>query len=425
MLRTPHTFISTGGSAGIFSDLWEKEGPLIPWTWGGKSFLLARDPEASLQALRSPALQRTWQLELALGTGVLASPSDAWKEGRGVAKNLFADSLVPRFCAAALHSLDERMDTLAQDGKLELFSEISRIALGAFTQYAFGSVPNDEEWQGLQGIQKLLIRQVGLLNFPSQTTASEFLSVKQSSSACTEEIDQVIDGMLTRCVKNEGEPPEFVRQLQEAEEGGSLRHSTARSQMRNVLVASFLTTGILLTNAIREAILQKGMWKALGEEATGAPALESPRSAADLQRPLATAAIDETARLFPPVWFIGREAVQDVELSGQLIPAGTIVHIVMLAHHRDPDLWEEPLRWDPNRFRTGAAPAVAAAYLPFLTGRHICLGQSFAHAESTLLLSELARRFEIRLVDPDDPIELIDGVVLAPSQPIMATVESI
>jgi len=423
MLRTTNTFIPAGGPAELFADLWEQNEPLIPWEWGGRSFLLSRAPEVSLATLRSPALQRTWQLELALGPGVLASPGQAWSEGRGTAKGLFADELVPKFCDAALHSLSEREGALSAPEELDLFPELSRIALGAFTQYAFGSLPNDEEWRKLQGIQELLIQQIGSLNFPGKTNVSEFMRVKEAGESCTSEIDEVITGMLERCLEMQGSAPDFVRHLEASEESGSLTHSTAKSQMRNVLTASFLTTGILLTNVVREAILSDGLWEALREEALGAPQLASPRSAADLGRPLATASVDEAARLFPPVWFVGREATEDVKLNGHQIPEGTIVHVVLLGHQRDPELWEDPLRWNPERFLNTSKGSVSAANIPFLTGRHVCLGQSFAHAEASLLLSEIARRFEVRPVSSSDPIQLKDGIVLAPDQPVLARVE--
>ena len=420
MLSTTHSTIAPGGPAELFANLWRSDELLIPWSWAGKSVFLIRDPEAVLEAIRNPALERTWQAEIIIGPGVLASPGAAWKEGRGAAKALFTDDLVSAFCDAALHSLEARSGALASDAPTELFEHLSRIALGAFTRYAFGSLPNDAEWRVLREVQRVAIHDVGKLSFPRGTQASELLRLQQSCKGCAAQTDRVIESLLERCLQTQGTPPDFVRHLRGAEESGALTNSTAASQMRNVLIASFLTTGILLTNAVREALLLDGFWESLRDEAEGASPLDSPRSAEDLKRPLAAAAIDEAARLYPPVWVIGREAHQDTELAGRPLLAGTTVQTVMLFHHRDKEFWEDPLRWNPERYLSENGHTTSAGNLAFLTGRHICLGKSFARAEATLLLSELARRFTIRLVDGATPLQYIDGLVLAPNEPIMA-----
>lgn len=421
MLHTPHTHIQDDGPATRFAALWDRQEALIPWNWKDRSLLLTRSPEASMTALRHPDLQRTWQLEFALGPGVLASPNTAWKEGRGVAKSMFTDALVPEFCSAALKSLEDREPFLGTPEPIDLFDEIARLALGAFTLYAFGDTPSDQEWTKLQGIQQLLIQQVSSLNFSTTTSASDLASLNRARSACIKQVDDVINGMLERCIRAGGEAPDFFKRLNAAEADGSLAHSTAASQVRNVLVASFLTTGILLTNAIRESLLKEGFWEALREEAEVSPELDSPNSAEDLQRPLATAATDETARLFPPVWFVGREAVKDLSLGEVEIKKGTLVHTILLFHQRDPEIWSDPLTWNPERFQSQQKSPIAAENMPFLTGRHICLGKSFARAEVTLLLSELARRYSPRLANRTKSTELIDGTVLAPTSSIPAT----
>lgn len=423
MLQTPHTHIQGNGPATRFAALWEQREPMIPSKWGGRSLLLSRTPEASMAALRHPALQRTWQLELALGPGVLASPNTAWKEGRGVAKNMFTAALVPKFCSAALASLERREATLNQSQPIDLLNEISRLALGAFTIYAFGDTPSDEEWDDLLGIQQLLIQQVSSLNFPTTTSSSDLATLNRMRSACIGQVDKVINGMLERCIRAGREAPEFFKRLNDAEADGSLAHSTAASQVRNVLVASFLTTGILLTNSIRESLLKRGFWESLRDEAESAPAIDSQHSAEELQRPLATAAVDETARLFPAVWFVGREAVEDLNLVGTDIQKGTLVHTVLLLHQRDPELWSDPLEWKPERFLSEQKLPTPVGNLPFLTGRHVCLGKDFARAEATILLSELARRYDPQLSDPMRSTEFLDGTVLAPTTPLRTVME--
>src|SRR5213075_753245 len=76
--------------------------------------------------------------------------------------------------------------------------------------------------------------------------------------------------------------------------------------------------------------------------------------------------LDETLRLYPPGWAIGRFPLQDDVASGYRIPAHTQVIVSSYVTHRDPRFWEEPERFDPGRFRPELVAARPKfAYFPF------------------------------------------------------------
>jgi cytochrome P450 len=65
---------------------------------------------------------------------------------------------------------------------------------------------------------------------------------------------------------------------------------------------------------------------------------------------LLQAVVQETLRLHPPAPITSRCASQDITLCGILFPAGTPVHIDIMALHMDPRYWQEPARFRPKRF---------------------------------------------------------------------------
>ena len=108
--------------------------------------------------------------------------------------------------------------------------------------------------------------------------------------------------------------------------------------------------------------------------------------------------IQETMRLYPPAALIVREARQDVELGQEHIRAGTTIYIPVYALHRHEKLRHEPDRFDPARFEPEAVKARERfAYLPFGAGPRICIGQSFAQMEATVVLATLLSSFRLRL----------------------------
>jgi cytochrome P450 len=106
----------------------------------------------------------------------------------------------------------------------------------------------------------------------------------------------------------------------------------------------------------------------------------------------------EALRLYPPTWLFVRMAPEEVQLpSGRVIPAGSRLFLCPYTSHRDPRVFPDPERFDPERSRRGPARRArpGSAYFPFGGGRHICIGEGFVRLEAALVLSRLVRRFEL------------------------------
>ncbi len=108
--------------------------------------------------------------------------------------------------------------------------------------------------------------------------------------------------------------------------------------------------------------------------------------------------VQEAMRLYPPAPLIAREALRDFALGGDSVKAGATIYIPIYAVHRHRLLWDRPDIFDPGRFDPEAAKARHRyAYLPFGAGPRICIGMSFAQAETTATVAVLANSFTLRL----------------------------
>ncbi|MGA9524811.1 MAG: cytochrome P450 [Myxococcaceae bacterium] len=109
----------------------------------------------------------------------------------------------------------------------------------------------------------------------------------------------------------------------------------------------------------------------------------------------------EALRLYPPAWFIARQAIEADVIMGYPIPAKGWVATALYSIHRDPRFWKDPHRFDPDRFLPGeSASRPKYAYLPFGTGDRACIGKPLADLEGRLTLGVLAQRFRPRLPRP-------------------------
>jgi cytochrome P450 len=131
--------------------------------------------------------------------------------------------------------------------------------------------------------------------------------------------------------------------------------------------------------------------------------------------------LHEALRLCPPAPAVGRMVMADIEVDGYRLPAGTVALVAIYAIHRDPALWEDPLRFDPDRFSPEQCKGRNRwQYLPFGGGPRACIGDHFAMLEATLALATILRQVEIVSQSSDFPT--ITPLTMIAAAPIRARV---
>jgi len=110
--------------------------------------------------------------------------------------------------------------------------------------------------------------------------------------------------------------------------------------------------------------------------------------------------ISEVLRMCPAIWNAKRIAVEDVNVDGTDITAGTEVMVCSLASHRDKNIFEDPDTFKPERWFENRELA-KGAYFPFLFGKRQCIGKDLAWMEISLVLTKIAKKFNIELVNKE------------------------
>jgi cytochrome P450 len=126
---------------------------------------------------------------------------------------------------------------------------------------------------------------------------------------------------------------------------------------------------------------------------------------ADVARlPYAEMVVKEAMRLYPPTWaLLPREVVSGVELAGYAIPKRSWLYIFPYLTHRDGRFFENPEKFDPERFAPGRLDTIPQyAYIPFGGGPRVCIGNTFATMEMILIMGTVLQKFHLKLA-PDQP----------------------
>ncbi|KAE8748056.1 Cytochrome P450 CYP4 [Frankliniella occidentalis] len=183
------------------------------------------------------------------------------------------------------------------------------------------------------------------------------------------------------------QPGEDAVVLNDAELRGELR-TFISVQQTSATIMSFALILLAVHPDIQERVVDEAVAE-LGPE--GGVTYASLTGLKYLERVL-----KETLRMYPVLPAMARDVTEDAQLTDGVVPAGASIAMVPIVTHRDPALWEEPTRFDPDRFLpercTGRHPY---SYLPFSAGPRNCVGQKYALLQMKAVMSTIVRRFEV------------------------------
>lgn len=148
------------------------------------------------------------------------------------------------------------------------------------------------------------------------------------------------------------------------------------------------------------------------DEVLGSAGSPVPADAARL--PLCRAVVSETLRLYPPAWTMGREAVAEYRVAGDVIEPGDLALLSQWVTHRDPRWWPDPDRFVPDRWLDNSQKVRPRwAYFPFGGGRRRCIGEGFAWTEAVLALAIIVHRWRLHRL-PGRQLRLDPLITLRP-----------
>jgi cytochrome P450 len=200
--------------------------------------------------------------------------------------------------------------------------------------------------------------------------------------------------------KNEGAPPSDLFDLMGAardpETGDAFTDEQLGDQVATMILAGHETTAAALFWSLYLLALDPVSQDQLAAEVQGVTV----NGTLDIERLKFTrAVIDETMRLYPPVFLIARAAAGADTIAGRPVKKRDVILIAPWLLHRHEKLWRDPNAFIPSRFMSGTPPPDRFAYLPFGVGARVCIGAHFALVEATLALARMIGAFRVELLD--------------------------
>jgi cytochrome P450 len=216
----------------------------------------------------------------------------------------------------------------------------------------------------------------------------------------------VTEQIAQRRANTAGDPFDMLEALAADD---TLSDSEIIDQVLTLIGAGYDTTSASLSWMLWCATLTAGVWDRLRAEADdvfGPPDAAAADETTLARLDLANRVMRETTRLHPAGVIAPREAATDIDLGSSRIPKGTLVAWSAYLAGRDPAAWDDPLRFDPDRFlaMTDDQQVLAdQAWVPFGRGARNCIGFALAQMELTLIIARLAQRLDVRATASVEP----------------------
>jgi pentalenene oxygenase len=199
--------------------------------------------------------------------------------------------------------------------------------------------------------------------------------------------------------RDTGDMLSLLLQAQDEESGQPLTPHQICSEILTLAVAGTETTASVLSWVLYELANNPEIDERVQAELDSVLG-DRPVTFADLtQLPYLGRVITETLRLHHTGWLVTRRTLQAPRVGRWEIPAGTELAYCQHALHRDPELFPDPLTFDPDRWLDdNLTPLSDGAFLPFGAGKHKCIGDRFAQAELTTAIATLTRAWRLEPV---------------------------
>lgn len=343
---------------------------------------------------------QTVDLAKYIGHGLLTSNGEHWRKHRRMVQPAFHKKELQTLMEVMRQTIVTELTRIEPNKEKDVFSLLGDLAFQVVAKSLFSSSNIGAGMEQLQQIteanQQMLIKEMRqpYLRWWYQLNGSIDRHLDMAAKA---------RGLLLEIVDERrgsgGKGDDLLNMLLESryEDGSPMSDRQLIDELLILFTAGHETTANALSFTLLLLAQHPEFQEQLYEEVMGG---DLEQSGADLMHKLmelhfVRQCLEESMRLYPPVYVIDRIATQDDSFQELQLPKGTMVLLSMYELHRHPDFWERPGEFLPHRFSALDRKDYAEHYYPFGAGPRMCVGNNFAMYEMIIALAEIVRKYKI------------------------------
>jgi len=341
------------------------------------------------------------QFATVMGSGLLTTDGPAWRAHRRTVQPVFlrkaVEALAPNIVQATNAMLDRWEVAAAAGQRVDLMAESLHLTLDTLSRSLFGYdiTPSVNALRSVvDGVIEIMFKRGTLAEM-----VPSWLPTKRRSliRATKSELYAMVAGVRAR--KDPVGPAPLLDLMESAIDEDTGRHWTEdeiRDEILTIYLAGHETTAVSLYWTLLSVMQNPHVLEELDAELSEVLSGRSPELADLDQLDVTRRVVDESLRMYPPIWIFPRDAISDDELGGYPIAGGSSVLLSPLVAQRDPRVWDEPDCFDPGRFTPEAVKArPRMSYFPYGAGARMCVGNFLAGLELRLILAMVTQRFHL------------------------------
>lgn len=373
--------------------------------------------------IKERTVQRSKML---LGEGMITAEGAEHRRQRQTAQPAFHRQRIVEYAGTIVEEATHTRDAWRPGEQRDIARDMMHLTLNIVARTLFATDLRQEVYELAAAINRIM----GLYNFLIMLPAAEWLvHVRPPGLAAFVRARNRIDAVVYRMIdahRQSGFDRGSLLDMMLAALPGNDEES--RKSLRDQVITIFLAGYETVANALawtwyllsQNPDCEMGLHAEVDDVLNGnLPTFEDVSRLRYTENVLA-----ESLRLYPPAWAMGRHARNDFALGKFFLPAKTTVLISQFITHRDPRYFNDPLRFNPDRFSTeGKARWAKFTYFPFGAGARQCIGESFAWMEGVLILATLSQKWRLKLV-PGHRVEPQPLITLRPKYGMAMNVEA-
>ena len=366
------------------------------------------------------------KLKMALGNGLLTNEGESWFKQRRLAQPAFYKKRLESFFDTMQQFTLSHIEPWKNKSTQTIYidAEMMQLTSKIVVETLLGS----DITKNLTGIQSYIYDIQNYLVKIIRNPVYEWYSAYNGDKKQFENIIQKFDTILYDVIqkkKKSDSNNDLLSMLIEARDvdtDEAMSDVQLRDELLTIYVAGHETSGYAIAWSIYNICKHPESYQKVKDELK----LVMPDGVLTMenfgQLKYLRAVIDESLRLYPTAYIVGRESKEKDEIDGLEIPKDIMTLISVYHLHRNPKYWKQPNNFVPERFLDKAHPlANCDAYFPFGAGPRMCIGFYFALMEITVVLANLFYHFDLKLVE-NQTIEFEPLVTLKPKNGIQVEI---
>ena len=355
-------------------------------------------------------------LRTLLGNGLPVSEGDFWLKQRRMVQPHFHKRHLVRMTDAMIEAIQQHVvswDGACQRGEpISMYTEVESLVVDVVSRSLFGTRISPEDADIFVHEMSIVMKNLAVALFTHKIPQWVPIPGRKRYAQALATVDDILfrlldeqrnqeqtDGGAGRAKSSGADWISMLYDMVDAETGERINHQELRDEVVGIFGGGYETSLNAISFLFHFISQQPEVAQKVTDEVDSVIGDRLP-TFADLSNLAYTKmAVQEAMRLYPTVFYIPRTAVDDDEIDGYHIKAGSDVGAVVYNIQRHPAIWDEPDKFIPERF---AADRVAKrhklAWMPFGAGQRQCIGKEFALIEGTFSLAQTMQRYQVEAV---------------------------